>query len=155
MGQEGTRKEKPKINIRFFFNHCNDLNEVRHFYSEVIGLQEKAFNIEWGYLCYQSDGFEMMFFKDEKKVSHFEEWTDQPGWEGGTLKVTSWAIEIPEEMFNEVFRRLKDSGVKMFKEVPEWRTDNYWGLSVMDPVGNTLEVYTVPKKAPESKTWKQ
>jgi len=42
----------------------------------------------------------------------------------------------------------------MFNEEPEWRVDNYWGLTVKDPMGNTVEVYTIPKQKPESTTWK-
>ncbi len=154
MKNEEKQVIQPKVKIRFLFNHCNDLGEMRHFYSDLLGLSEKAYKEEWGYLCYVSEDLEMMFFRSDTKIPYIEEWADQPGWEGGTLKIASWAIGIPEGDFTNVYKQLKSERVKMFNEEPEWRVDNYWGLTVKDPMGNTVEVYTIPKQKPESTTWK-
>lgn len=154
MAERKAKEEKFAVNVRFIFNYCNDLAAMRRFYSQLVGLKEKDYREEWGYLCYASEGLEFMFFRSDKEMPHIDEWSDQPGWEGGTLKITSWAIHIPEMMFKDVFERLHSAGVKMLTDSPEWRVDNYWGITVMDPMGYTVELYTIPKEKPASKLWK-
>lgn len=148
-------KEKPKINVRFIFSLCSDIEAMRHFYSDLLEMQEQAFFNEkqFGYLSYPCEGVHLMFFYSGQKAPVFADWAWQPGYDGGSLHVTSWAIQIPEEDFAETVKRLKDAGVKTFSENPQWRQDSYWGFSVMDPQGNTIEVYASPKEKPESTTW--
>ena len=152
---EKLEKKVPKINVRFIFSLCNDIEAMRHFYSDLLGMQEQAFFNEeqFGYISYPCEGVYLMFFYSGEKVPEHTEWAWQPGYEGGNLHVTSWAIEIPEVDFAETVERLKSASVKTFSENPEWRQDSYWGFSVMDPQGNTIEVYTRPKEKPASTTW--
>lgn len=149
------RKTKPALNIRFIYSMCNDLEAVRHFYTELVGLEQGSFrdDEEWGWLVYESEGFEMMFFRADKELPVLKDWASQPGYEGGTLEVTSWSIHVPEEMFPAVVERLRSAGVKYFTKNPEWRQDCYWGFTVMDPMGNTVELYTQPKERPKSTEW--
>ena len=32
-------EEKPKVNVRFIFSMCNDINAMRHFYTDLLGIQ--------------------------------------------------------------------------------------------------------------------
>jgi hypothetical protein len=52
---------------------------------------------------------------------------------------------MPEAEFADCYLRLREAGVRAFNEKPEWRRNSYWGYSVMDPMGNTVEVYTFQK----------
>jgi len=72
---------------------------------------------------------------------------------GGTLEVTSWSVEIREEDFGKTVERLRAAGVRAFNDEPEWRIDSYWGYTVLDPNGVTVEVYTIPKEKPASEDW--
>lgn len=143
----------PRVNIRFLFGFCNDLSAMRRFYSELLGLQELDYQEQYGYLTYQSEGWQFMLFKAKKEIPVLTKWTDQPGYQGGELQTSSIAVEVPEEQYPETYIQLRDARVKMFNDRPEWRMDSYWGLSVMDPMGNTMEVYTIPKVKPEKKEW--
>jgi catechol 2,3-dioxygenase-like lactoylglutathione lyase family enzyme len=150
------KAEKPKANIRFLFNVCNDIDEVRHFYTDLLGMEEDGYmnDENFGYLSYECEGgVYFMFFRAVEKLPVLDEWASQPGWPGRTLEVNSWAIQIPYEDFAEVYEKLKGEGVTLFKPEPEWRQDSYWGLSVRDPMGNTVEVYATPKEKPASTTW--
>lgn len=152
--QENNLPKTSHPTIRFLFNCTADLVLTRKFYTELIGLNEKAFNPEWGYLCYQCEGFEFMFFaKTEKGPEPAREWASQPGYEGGSLEITSWAVWIPEIEFAAAVKRLRESGVRLFKDVPDWREESYWGFTAMDPNGVTVEVYTIPQNIPASKEW--
>ena len=148
-------EEKPAAKLGFIYNHCNDIEAMRKFYSELIGLKEAGYHDDenWGYLCYKTGGLELMFFRTEEKIRIQEQWAVQPGWEGGTFEGTSWSILIPEEKFTEVVKRLKSAGTKAFGDKPMWLQDCYWGFPVMDPMGNTVEVYMTPKEKPESTDW--
>ncbi len=152
---EQANPERPKINIRFLFNVCNDIDAMRHFYTDILGMQEKAYMNEasFGWLNYQSDGFEFMFFRADKEIPVQTEWACQPAWEGGTVEVTSWGMMMPFEQFKVAYEKMRKEGVPLFKPEPEWRYDNYWGLSVMDPMGNTIEIGSIPSEKPASPQW--
>jgi catechol 2,3-dioxygenase-like lactoylglutathione lyase family enzyme len=124
---------------------------MRHFYSDLLGMKEVSYmNDEgFGWINYKCEGFEFMFFRAMNPMPVIEEWTWQPGYDGAEHNAISWAINIPEADFAATVERLKADGVKQFKDKPEWRQDSYWGFSVMDPMGNTVEVYTMPKEKPK------
>lgn len=150
--------ETPRVNLKFMFSVCNDVDAMRNFYTDLLGMQENAYykaeDGSFGYLSYMSvGGIEIDFFYIGKEAPPLTEWAWQPGYEGGSIPVTSWAIEIPADDYKATIKRLQDAGVKAFTENPEWRLDSYWGFSVMDPQGNTIEVYTMPKTKPASPEW--
>jgi catechol 2,3-dioxygenase-like lactoylglutathione lyase family enzyme len=146
---------QPNISIRFIYSFCNDVRSIRHFYTDLIGLKEVSFKDtdEWGWVVYQSEGFQFMFFRAENQIPIIKDWTLQPGYEGGTRAGISWSILIPEEFFPETVKRLIDDGVKNLKGKPEWCQDSYWGFAVMDPMGNTCEIYCEPKTRPQTTEW--
>lgn len=151
----GEGENKPVIRLSFIYNHCNDIEEMRRFYTDLIGLKEFAYHNDeqWGWLCYKTGGLELMFFRTEETIPKQEQWAVQPGWEGGTFEGTSWSIEVPEEEFASVVERLLSAEVRIFKDKPMWLQDCYWGFPVMDPMGNTVEVHTSPKEKPASTEW--
>jgi len=152
-GGNVSEKATPEVNIRFVYNFCNDLGEMRHFYTDLLGLSEVGYNEEHRYLCYQNEGFRLMFFRPDAEVEVLAGWADQPGYGGGTTFVTSWAVEVPTAKFAEVVEGLRTAGVECFSADPEWCVDSYWGFYVKDPMGRTVEVYSTPKERPASTTW--
>jgi len=157
MSESNESKDSGKrhAQMKFIYNMCNDLEAMRIFYTDLVGLEQGSFrnDEEWGWLVYRNEGFEMMFFRAEKEIPVQDEWASQPGYEGGSLEAVSWSICVTEESFPIVVERLKSAGARCLKERPEWRQDCYWGFSVMDPMGNTVELYTQPKERPRSTEW--
>jgi len=94
-----------------------------------------------------------MFFKAKGELPIQHNWADQPGYEGGVAETSSIAVEIPEGEYADTVKRLKKAGVQLFKEKPEWRMNSYWGLNVLDPMGTTVEVYSIPKEKPRVTEW--
>jgi len=155
---EKAPKPEPRVNLKFMFSLCNDVDKMRHFYTDILGMQENAYykaeDGSFGYLSFLCvGGIEMDFFYIGKEVPLLSEWAWQPGYEGGSIPVTSWAIEIPADDFTTTVKRLQDAEVKSFSKNPVWRLDSYWGFTVMDPQGNTIEVYSMPEEKPESTEW--
>jgi catechol 2,3-dioxygenase-like lactoylglutathione lyase family enzyme len=146
-------EEPPNVNIRFIYNYCNDLTEVRHFYTDLLGMKETAFDEDWNYLCYQSEGISFMFFDNDEGIPVRTEFADQPGWMGGELPITSWTIDVPEEEYADTIDRLKSAGVISSGDNPHWEQDCYWCFPVLDPMGNTVEVTTVPEEKPADTEW--
>lgn len=141
--------------MRYLFNHCHDVAAMRRFYVERLGLRQVSFvdDPRFGWLCVDAGGFEAMWFRSDERLPVPTAFASQPGWEGGTLPVTSWAVEIPASRFADVHKTLVSDGTPLFRPVPEWRQDSYWGLSALDPMGATVEVYSVPAGKPASTTW--
>lgn len=150
---EEAMAEKPRVGIRFIYNCTNSLEDTRRFYTELLGMEESAYEPEWNYLCYKIGELEFMYFGADGELTPTEEFASQPGWAGGTLEVTSWSVEIPEADFGKTVERLRAAGVRTFSDKPEWRIDSYWGYTVLDPNGVTVEVYTIPKEKPTSEEW--
>lgn len=148
-------KATPEINVRFVYNFCSDLGAMRRFYTDVLGMAEKSYNDEQGWLVYKSDGFELMFFRADGEGPGEKEWAAQPGGGSGTAEVTSWSVEVPEAHFGATVQRLLEAGVPLQGDAkaPDWRQGCYWGITVRDPAGITIEVYSAPKEKPASTTW--
>lgn len=145
-----TDRARPEVTLRFLFLVCNDVKAMRRFYVDLLGMQEANFmdTPEFGWLAVECGGVQMMWFRADAPQAVPTAFTMQPGWMGGTLEGTSWAIAVPEARWAETCQRLRAAGVPHFRPEPEWRQDSYWGLSVLDPMGTTVEVYTMPKEKP-------
>lgn len=134
--------------VRFLFNYAADLAAVRRFYTELVGMREKAFDDEYGYLCYDSAGLDVMFFRARGPVAEAKGWAVQPGYDGGTVESFSFAVELAPADLDAAVARLRAAGVATVPAAPEWRQDSYLGLNVVDPAGTTVELFTVPAKKP-------
>ena len=149
-------KGELKINIRYLFAMAVDIDAMRHFYSELVGMKEVSYmnDENFGWLCYQSDGFQLMFFRaNSENTKPTDDWTWQPGYGGGPYEGISWAIEYPEEEFKSTFRKMVDADVRALWETPQWFQESYWSFPVMDPMGNTIELFWTPSEKPPSPEW--
>lgn len=136
--------EFKKPAIKFFYIFANDVITMRNFYTDILGLNEVSFynDEKFGWVNYNMDAFEFMIFRIDKPIPTLTEWQGQPGYEGGTGYLPSWSVFIDHSCFEAVVQKCMTAGLKLFQEKPEWRQDSYWGFTVADPMGNTVELYT-------------
>lgn len=146
---------EPQISIRFIYSYANDLAAMRVFYSDLLGMQEQSYSNEgvWLWLVYKCAGFEFMFFKPDQPLPVVTDFSAQPGWPNGKLYRVSWSVSVPESRFGDTVRRVLESGATCAFDKPQWFQDSYWGFPVLDPMGNTVELYYVPAVTPESTVW--
>jgi len=140
------KTKKPMV--KFFYIFANDVETMRNFYSGILGLEEVSYMNDpgFGWINYKMGDFEFMVFRTDKPIPVISEWQAQPGYEGGTGYLPSWSIVIDNSCFESVVGKCKDAGLKIFQEKPEWRQDCYWGFTVADPMGNTVEIFTYQSK---------
>jgi len=158
-GAEGdSEMANPEITakLNFIYVSCNDLETMRHFYSELLGMTETSYREgPQGWLVYKCGDLEFMLFPSGYEIPVIEGWGMQPGWEGGTVEGISWSVDVGADSFRDTVRRLIDGGVDCFSDKPMWCQDAYWSFPVRDPMGNTVEVHyydpALPK--PESTEW--
>lgn len=144
----------PEARLNYIYIACNSLDAMHHFYSELVGLEESSYREGAdGWLVYTMGGFEFMIFPASNPLPVHETWSSQPGWLGGELEVPSWSIEIPAEQFATTVERLKSGGVPTWSATPMWCMDSYWSFPVRDPMGNTVEIHTIPAERPASTEW--
>jgi catechol 2,3-dioxygenase-like lactoylglutathione lyase family enzyme len=150
------KRPKPKVNVRFLFVICNDVGAMKAFYCDALGMTPTSFrdDKDAGWLALDGDGMRLMCFRMDEPVPVQNLFAWQPGAATGTATVPSWAIEIPEADFAATVDRLRAAKARLHSPKPDWRQDNYWGIAAMDPMGNTVEVYTRPKERPANTTWK-
>lgn len=137
----------PRINIRFLYGFCNDVAATRRFYTELLGMKEGTAvdTKDFGFVTYRCEGLEYMFFRAEKPLPVEERWADQPGEAvDGAQPLMSMSIAVPWADFRATVKRLREAKVKTAKPSPSWRQASYWGWTIKDPMGNTIEVYSTP-----------
>ncbi|MFN2114745.1 MAG: VOC family protein [Anaerolineae bacterium] len=151
-----THQMTPQLNIRYLYAFCNEIDPMREFYSDVLGMQEGSHmdSEDFGWLTYKSEGLELMFFRWDDGVLPVQQaaaW--QPGGGDGELPVMSFSVHVPRESYAATVERLRASGANLETAVPTWRQESYWGLTARDPMGYTVEVYSDPAEKPVSTEW--
>jgi catechol 2,3-dioxygenase-like lactoylglutathione lyase family enzyme len=141
------------FSLRFLYVFCHDLASMRHFYSELIGLQEVYYAPgDDGGLAYTCDGLQFTIFPTSDSLSVPAAWHQQPGWQGGTLPEPSWSITCESDMaFRAALQRLGEAQVSSFFDQPQWL--GYWSFPVKDPMGNTVELTLPVSGEPQTTTW--
>lgn len=142
-----------RMNLRFLYVFADDLDAMRTFYSDLIGLDEffHAAGADGG-LGYRCDRLQFTILPDPDAVRADAAWHRQPGWEGGTLLTPSWSIESESrEAFAAAVDRLRAAGVPLLHDQPRWV--GYWSFPVRDPMGNTVELTLPAPDGPADRTW--
>jgi len=144
-----------QVSLGYIYVSCNDVAAMRRFYVELVGLNEQSFSDEGEYrwLVCHSRGFELMFFATTKPTPVIAGWHAQPGWEGGEVEGVSWSIEVPSEDYAATVEKLKAASVPCYFALPRWLQDSYWGFPVKDPMGNTVEIFNLPRERPATTEW--
>jgi catechol 2,3-dioxygenase-like lactoylglutathione lyase family enzyme len=143
------------VRVRFVYGFCNDVDAMRRFYSEILGMKAQSYqnDAQFGWLSYDDGRVGLMFFRWDTPLPVQDGWAWQPGGGGGDKPYASWSVEVPEAAFRGVLAKLAEAAATMQSPKPDWRQDSYWGIMVKDPMGNTVEVYTTPKERPASTEW--
>ena len=140
-------------NVRFLHVLCNDVAPIRRFYSERLGLDEISHrdDTEGGWVAYQCEGLQLMFHRwsGSDPVPVFDGFAWQPGDGEGTVPAMSFAVGIAPEDYRVVVERLQASRDLALTPAPTWRQNSYWGWTVKDPMGNTIELFTMVAERPE------
>lgn len=124
---------------------CPDIEKIRYFYENLLGLKEKS-NKNKKYAIFQMGDTEVMFCEASDgqllaSPSHSQN------------KICAWSIPIPEALYLGLLYQLKQAGQTFLTQKPEWRNNRYWGVTVSDPVGNHIELYTTPSQPPPRTDW--
>jgi predicted lactoylglutathione lyase len=61
----------------------------------------------------------------------------------------SFSVQVPEEDSAALVQGVREAGTETMTASPTWRQDSYWGWTVRDPAGNTVELYWMPSEVPE------
>src|SRR5687768_10085772 len=102
------------------FELCNDVSEMRAFYSHVIGLTETVFNAENGWLTYQAGPVQVVFTEPKSSpVAPLTEWSRSPGWDGGTVDASSWVFAVAPKAFDRLLDRLPESIAMQTRTSPD------------------------------------
>jgi extradiol dioxygenase family protein len=134
-------------NIRFLHRLCNDLDAMRRFYGEGIGFNELCYrNTEGsGFVVFESEGLQFMFHRRDAPIERAGGFAWQPGDETGTEPRPSIGVHIEEDEWQACVDRLKSMGAEAQTPDPTWRRNSYWGWTINDPLGETVELWYEPK----------
>lgn len=132
---------KPKIHT--LFQWCNDVSQMREFYSDVLGLGETYFlnDDKHGWLTYEVEGLQLVFMRGSKPLPVESVWARQPGWIEGTAETASLLLQVSVADFHSVVERARARNVKIFDQEPRTVTGQQLSHFMMDPMGITIELY--------------
>jgi len=131
---------------------ANDVSLVEKFYAKLLNLSVTG-SCEEGWLGIELGEMQILYFKSDYEIEKLQEWAWQPGYRAGAGNLTSWGLEFEENDFQKVVGNFQATAAESLYQRPDWRRDKYWGFTVKDPMGNTIELYTVPKESPGNKEW--
>ena len=145
-------EKKPSFNVRFLYSMCNDVNVMRAFYSDVLGMSELSFRDDenFGWLVYDTEGFQLMFFRWDTELPVEQRWAWQPGdFREDGAPLMSFSLEYPEDELHAVVKRVREAGATTATDDPTWRQMSYWGWTIKDPMGKAIELFSSVKDQPE------
>jgi len=139
----------PQPGIIFLYLFCNDLHAMRHFYSNLLGLNEIYYSeVPDGPVAYDCDGLQFTIVFNASAQKAPPGWGCQPGWQAGSQPIISWSVVLTEGGFETAVQRLMAADVEAFYKEPQWQ--NYWSFPVKDPMGNTVEIVLASEKEPKN-----
>jgi len=141
-----------KINIRFLYAMCNDVKAIKTFYTDVLGMKEMSFRDDenFGWVVYDTEGLQLMFFRWDSALPVESRWAWQPGEApDNAAPLMSFSLEYPEEDLRAVVDRVREAAAPTATPNPTWRQSSYWGWTVRDPMGNTIELFSSVSEQPQ------
>lgn len=129
--------------VSTLFYWCNDIDKNRQFYTDVLGLEETSYRNDEkvGWLSYQVGNLALNFLRATQPLAVAQEWARQPGWAEGKLEVHSLVLQVSQADFDAIMARAQKEGVKVYDAEPRGEPSKYLQNFLMDPMGNTLELY--------------
>lgn len=135
----------------FVYDVCTDIPGTRHFYGELIGLEQVwdgTDDIAFSHDCVQ------LSFARVDALPEPQGWAFQPGWSNGQLPeapaahlAPSTSIALTPDAFSAAVARLDAAGVERLRDAPFWV--GYWSFVVLDPDGRTVELSDPHSPGPE------
>ncbi|HEX9745596.1 MAG TPA: VOC family protein [bacterium] len=140
--------DQPEVAISWVNIAVNDVSEMRHFYTDLIGLEEMAFadTDEFGMLGYNCGGFHIAFIKAFREIPVATEFAHIPSIGAPPYNGTSFSIVLTKDRFDEVVGRLADEGYQFQTDGPVQEFHGMMLHRVMDPMGYTVDLAYSPEE---------
>ncbi|MHA2032233.1 MAG: VOC family protein [Candidatus Kariarchaeaceae archaeon] len=138
------------IHINDLFIWCNNVDEMKMFYSELIGLNEVWYDPEPKtgppYIVYKlGNNQSLHFIGRSNKIEVNQNWSYQPSSEiESGIEKFSWTLELSKYLLEEIVQRLGENQIQTFQKEITTRS-GYSAISVLDPMGNTIDLYYLHK----------
>lgn len=124
--------------LETIFEWCNDITEMRRFYTDLLGLEETFFNADYGWLRHRIGDFETAFIVAPQPVPVIDAWAVTPTLADGVAFVASWLLEVDHDTYTSILARLQGAGINIIHG-PE--AESMVNVFVRDPMGKTIEIY--------------
>ncbi|HVE93071.1 MAG TPA: VOC family protein [Actinomycetota bacterium] len=131
--------------VNTIFTWCNDIESMRRFYTDLLGLQETFYDAERGWLSHQVQDTLLVFTRAPSELPVIDEWPMTPAREGGRVYASSWVLEVGPDEFDAVVEKLSGAGVECWG--PPADRSGGRDFFVRDPMGTTVEVYAASEPA--------
>lgn len=125
--------------LNTIFEWCNDIVSTRHFYTELLGLDETFYDEGRGWLNYRVGETLLVICRAPHPLPTTDEWAVTPAYEGGTAYLSSWVIEVGPDELTGLASRLSAAGVESWGESDD--SPGGQAFFVRDPMGKTVEVF--------------
>lgn len=135
--------------INTIFRWCNDVDTVRHFYTDCLELDETFYrnDDEHGWLTYQLGETQLVFTQTTESLDEPSAFAMNPAYEGGSTCDPSWVMKVDVAAFTDIVARIKQTSYPTYGDNPYSNRPGHLQFIVRDPLGLTLELYAVDETA--------
>lgn len=125
------------------FRWCNDVEAMRHFYTNCLNLTETYYqnDDEHGWLTYQLGEVLLVFTRADEPLPEPTNFAMNPAYSGGQTYDSSWVIEVEHAEFDGIVERIIKSGAPTHENRPFSNREGHIQFIVRDPMGMTIELY--------------
>lgn len=128
------------LQLRTLYFHCNDIDAMRAFYTDLLGLPESYYRNSEQHRClaYQIQGAELVFMPAHEQLPLQTEWARQPGYAGSESTAKTWLFTMSNSDFEIISERVRNSDIPVYNNLEEY--DDSQQLFIKDPMGMTIEI---------------
>ena len=127
----------PTPQVKIVYRYCNELEPMQQFYVDLLGLTQTSIENgkQAGFVEVDCGGFRLTFLQSSTPLPVYTQLSKLPGCVGGEIEQALCSVEYPADDYAAVVDRLRAGGFHS----PQ--PDGEWSYPVLDPMGNTIEVY--------------
>ena len=128
------------LKLQTLFFNCNDIDAMRAFYTDLLGLPESYYRNSEQHRClaYQIQGTELVFMPAPEELSFQTDWARQAGYAGSESTAKSWLFTMSYADFETLSNRIRKSAIPVYDNPEE--CDVSQQLFIKDPMGMTIEL---------------
>jgi len=126
---------------------CNDIDAIRRFYTELLGLEPtfSANDAERGYISYDFAGVQLLFLRATAQQPVPTGFAKHPGYAGGTAEQTLLVVDVGKRDMQQLYAKARAMQIEILGDGIIQNAQGQRQLVLRDPMGVTVELFSTER----------